>query len=70
MADRIDRNADEPFGGAALIIPPGEEAKYVVLLKLDPDPDAAVFWGEITSRANEAIVDLQNKTRQQTAFRR
>jgi hypothetical protein len=70
MADRIEKNESEPFGGAALIIPPGEQGMVVEVLKLDPAPDAAIFWGEIKSKADEAVHDLQNAARGQIAFRR
>lgn len=72
MADRIEKNQDEPFGGVALIIPPGDTdgRGSVELLKLDPAPDAAIFWGEIKSKADEAVMELQHAARQNPGFRR
>ncbi len=70
MADRIEKNAAEPFAGVALIVPPGDGAGSVELLKLDPTPDGAIFWGEIRSKADEAVADLQHQARQNTGFRR
>lgn len=71
MADRIEKNENEPFGGVALIVPPGEDAfGSVELLKLDPTPDAAIFWGEIRSKADEAVRGLEVQARQQPGFRR
>ena len=70
MADRIEKNADEPFGGCVLIVPPGEGAKTIEILKLDNDPDAAVFWGEITTKAATAVHELQAANARNMAFRR
>jgi hypothetical protein len=72
MAERLEKNEGEPFGGAAVIIPPGEfnEAIAVQMLSLDPAPDGALFWGQIRSKADEAVADLAQRARQQNAFRR
>jgi len=70
MADRIELNAEEPFGGCAMIVPPGEGAAVIEMLKLDPASDPAIFWGEIKSKADQAVVDLQIQARQGMAFRR
>ena len=73
MADRIELNEGQPFGGVALIIPPQSEGaggeSSVELFKLDPTPDPAIFWGEITTKANDAVTMLQTQMRQQRAFR-
>jgi hypothetical protein len=69
MADRIEKNDAEPFAGAVLIIPPGDGV-VVEMLNLDPSPDAALFWGAIRSKADEAVADLQAQARQQQSFRR
>lgn len=68
MADRIEKNASEPFGGVALIIPPGESVSSVELLKLDPKPDSVIFWGEIRSKADEAVSELAAQSRQRGGF--
>lgn len=71
MADRIEKNGAEPFGGAALIVAPGDgDLLSVELLKLDPKPDAAMFWGEIRSKADEAVAELSANQRMQNSFRR
>lgn len=69
MADRIEANTAEPFGGAVLIFPPGEDVKPVEILKLDTYPDAAMFWAEIKSKADIAVAELSEKARG-TVFRR
>jgi hypothetical protein len=74
MADLIEKNQDEDFGGAAVIVPPrhqsNQDLKSIEILKLDPAPDAAIFWGEIRSRSDEAVADLTNQIRQMSAFKR
>lgn len=71
MADRIEKNDGEPFGGAVLIFPPGEAATVVEILNLDPTPDAAIFWATIRTKADEAASNLQSQARQhQAGFRR
>lgn len=71
MADRIERNADEPFGGVMLVIPPGDEPSVIELLKLDPTPDATSFWAELKGRCDEAVHDLSSAARNsQAGFRR
>jgi hypothetical protein len=69
MADRIEKNAAEPFGGCALIIPPvdiqntQQKPTMIEMLKLDPNSDFVIFWGEIKSKADQAVVEYQNATR-------
>lgn len=58
MADRIEKNDGEPFGGCAVIVPPGDEVVGVEILELDPAPDASIFWAKIRSKADEAVSDL------------
>lgn len=63
MADRIEKNEGEPFGGCVLVVPPGDNAVILELLKLDPAPDAYAFWSEINSRAEEARQMLASAAR-------
>lgn len=71
MADRIEKNEGEPFGGAVLIIPPGEGME-VEMLNFDPTPDGAIFWAAVRSKADEAVHNLQQQAqgRAQQNFRR
>lgn len=69
MADRIEKNSEESFGGCIMIFPPGEGVQPVEILKLDTKPDAAVFWGEVRSKADVAVAELTDKIRQ-GVFRR
>lgn len=63
MADRIEKNADEPFAGVALIVPPGDDPQTVELLKLDPHPDATAFWAELSGRCQDAVAGLTDAAR-------
>ena len=69
MADRIEKNSEESFGGCIMIFPPGENVEPVEILKLDTKPDASVFWGEVRSKADIAVAELADKARGM-AFRR
>lgn len=58
MADRIELNVGQPFGGAILVIPPGDDPSIIELLKLDPMPDASSFWAELKGRCDDAVQQL------------
>lgn len=59
MAARIELNAAEGFGGAFVIVPPGEDGKPHVLLMLDNASDPAVFWATLQTRSQMALQALQ-----------
>lgn len=65
MAARIDLNAEQGFGGAFVIVPPGEEPKPRVLLMLDNAGNPAMFWAALQTTAQIALQDLQNEDQQQ-----
>jgi hypothetical protein len=67
MASRIERNADEEFGGAVLIVPPSGAAAIEILL-IDPRRDAASFWGAVQGKVAVAVAELQEQ--QNTGFAR
>jgi hypothetical protein len=64
MAERIDLNEGQGFGGAFVIVPPGEEAKPAVMLMLDNANDPAVFWATLQTRATMALQELDDRQRQ------
>jgi hypothetical protein len=65
MAERIDRNPSEEFGGAVLIVPPaGGEA--IEILLIDPKKDLAAFWGTVQAKVQVAVAEMQE--RQNSAF--
>ena len=70
MADRVEKNADEPFGGCFIIFPPGENVEPIEALRLDTRPDVALFWGDIKAKADMAVHELSNQDRMGSAFRR
>lgn len=61
MASRIERNASEDFGGAAVIIPPDGEAVEVLLL--DSKRDASQFWSTVKTRVELALSEIQERER-------
>ena len=50
MADRIDHNADSPFGGVCVIIPPVAGGNPIEFMLLDPSVDPAQFWSAIVTK--------------------
>jgi len=67
MADQIDRNEDSGFGGCFVIIPPDGGGKPISVLLLDSSQDAAQFWGLISPKAQMALQDLMNQTKNSQA---
>lgn len=71
MAERIESNSNADFGGAFVIVPPGEEAKHLETLILDPTSSAASFWGLLKAKADMALADLDAAERtKQSGFGR
>lgn len=68
MAARIELNADQGYGGAFVIMPPGEEVEAHVMLMLDNAQDPAVFWATLQTRATLALQALQQKEEQAGGF--
>lgn len=62
MAERIIGNQAHGFGGAVVIVPPGEGRRIEILI-LDPRQDAAMFWGNIQAVASLEIADLEERAR-------
>lgn len=63
MADDIMHNAENGFGGAFVIVPPSGGGNPISVLMLDSANDAAQFWGLIGPKAQMALQDLVNQTR-------
>lgn len=61
MASRIELNEAQGYGGAFVIVPPGEEIQPHVLLMLDNANDPAVFWATLQTRCEMALHDLRQK---------
>lgn len=61
MADRIKLNANQEYGGAFVIVPPGDDVAPSVMLILDNSGDPAVFWGSVMTRCQIALQKLQDE---------
>ena len=63
MAAKIDLNAEHGFGGAFVVMPPGEDAAPLSLLMLDDGANEAMFWANVQTMASMALQDIQNRER-------
>jgi ABC-type proline/glycine betaine transport system substrate-binding protein len=67
MAERIELNKENGFGGAFVICPPGDEAKSLETLILDPTSNPASFWGLLRAKADMALAELDAAERNKQA---
>lgn len=67
VADKIDLNRDNGFGGAFVIVPP-EGAPQDMLL-LDNAQNPAMFWSLLKTRAEIALVEIEAHERGGQQFR-
>lgn len=71
MADQIERNADSKFGGAYVIIPPGDyDVGPLSVLLIDSRQDAANFFNLLDWRTKTVLAEIDAKQRQMTGFGR
>ena len=68
MAERIKHNADSTFGGAVVIVPPGDNAKPIELLMLDAQGDEGQFWATILTRIQMAQAERDRLNTQARTF--
>ena len=68
MAARIELNAEQGFGGAFVIVPPGDEVKPRVLLMLDNAQSQAMFWSTLQTTCELALRELADQEQQAGAF--
>lgn len=61
MANRIEVNMAQDYGGSFVIMPPGDDVKPAVMLILDNSGDAAVFWGSVMTRCQIELEMLKQK---------
>lgn len=61
MATRIDLNAEQGFGGAFVIMPPGEEPKPRVLLMLNNSDSPAMFWATLQTTCQLALQEISQE---------
>lgn len=68
MAARIDLNVEQGFGGAFVIVPPGEEPKTRTLLMLNNTEDASMFWSSLLTTCQIALQDIAKEEEQNAGF--
>lgn len=67
LADKIERNKPEDFGGAFLIIPPDGEPIASILVG---QPDLASFFAVVSGKLQVAVNAADEKSKRQQAFGR
>lgn len=70
MAERLDHNAADGFGGCFLIIPPVDGGEVIDTLILDTRQSAVQFWVLLKTKCEDEIIRLDAGGRAQQAFRR
>lgn len=65
MAALIERNKGENFGGAFVLVPPGEEEPMVGLILSN---DTAQFWGTVSSKLAIRLQAIDLEQRKRGAF--
>lgn len=68
MADRLNHNADDPFGGCFVIIPPRDGGDAIETLILDGQQDPAQFWIMLKTKCDMQIARLDERSRAGQAF--
>ena len=68
MAARIDLNVEQGFGGAFVIVPPGEEAKPRVMLMLDNANNSAMFWSSLQTVCGIALEEIRREEEASSGF--
>ena len=68
MADAIDANAERPFGGCMVIIPP--DGTIIDELLIGSSKDATKFWGLLKATVDIALREQADAERQGVAFGR
>ena len=67
LADQIDKNDADTFGGVAVIVPPQDAGAPIEILILDPAKNAAQFYATIKTRLEGQLADLEVLQRQAQA---
>lgn len=63
MAQAIQHNSGQGFGGAVVIVPPTGGGAPISILILDSQGDLAQFYSTIQSRLQMRLADIDNKQR-------
>jgi len=67
MAEKIERNGEDSFGGAVVIVPPGREDTMEWLI-VDSRSDLLRFWVKLKTDIDAIIQRLDDKSRMQAQF--
>lgn len=70
MAERLDHNAADGFGGCFLIVPPTDGGDVIETLILDSRQDPTQYWILLKSKCEIEIARLDQSNRSQNAFGR
>jgi len=70
MADRMELNGSEAFGGAFVVVPPKNGGEPIETLILDSQQQAAQFWVLLKTRCDLELARLDEAARNMQAFRR
>lgn len=68
MAESIRHNAEKSFGGALVILPPGQNVSPTEMLLLDSRQDQAQFFGLVKSMAELALAEISLREQQQRGY--
>ena len=69
MAERIAHNADAPFGGAVVIVPP-KGTDVIDYVTFDSQQNEAQFWGGILGLIQNVIQEMRDRERNLQGFGR
>lgn len=64
LADRLDANSGSEFGGAFIIIPPGEQPDVIDSVFITTTPNPAVFWSSVSGQVELASARLAQTAQQ------
>ena len=70
MADRIDHNKDSAFGGAYVIIPPGQDVPTIEVLVLDRQEDPTQFFKLLMEKVKAALDQIEEAQRRGLVYGR
>lgn len=64
MADRILHNKDEAFGGAFVVVAPGEEPIVIQSLFLNDGATPGMFWAALKTIVEQQLIQVDAQERQ------
>lgn len=70
MAALIEQNEGSTFGGAYVIIPPGQDAKAMEVLVLDTQQDQAQFFMLLHAKVQSALQQIDDQQRKAQMYGR